>query len=159
MVFYNPVLDSFCTSADYLLDKGRNIGDVFPSIRYDRGLVTSVLSNKDDKPVKFDIDERVFIQCQESYDILEGTIVTPPTSKSNFYTVQMTDGEQMNVKTKDIYTEHTVPASGKPSISLGFFAPKWLKQDQKVTLLHRDVYRRGYLSIGKDNLWDFVIRD
>ena len=71
MVFYNPVLDSFCTSADYLLDKGRNIGDVFPSIRYDGGLVTSVLSNKDNKPVKFDIDERVFIQCQESYDILE----------------------------------------------------------------------------------------
>ena len=32
IVFYNPVLDSFGTSADYLLDKGRNIGDVFPSI-------------------------------------------------------------------------------------------------------------------------------
>ena len=29
IVFYNPVLDSFSTSADYLLDKGRNIGDVF----------------------------------------------------------------------------------------------------------------------------------
>ena len=140
MVSYNPVLDSFCTSADYLLDKGSNIGDVFPSIRYDGGLVTSVLSNKDNKPVKFDIDERVFIQCQELYDILEGTIVTPPTSKSNFYTVWMTDGEQMNVKTKDIYTEHTVPVSGKPSVSLGFFAPKWLKQDQKVALLHCDVY-------------------
>ena len=81
MVFYNPVLDRFSTSADYLLDKGRNIGDVFPSIQYDGGLVTSVLSNKDDKPVKFDIDERVFIQCQESYDILVGTIVTPLTSK------------------------------------------------------------------------------
>ena len=99
--------------------------------------------------MKFDIDEPVFIQCQESYDILEGTIVTPPTLKSNFYTVQMTDGEQMNVKTKDIYTEHTVPASGKPSVSLNFFATKWLKQDQKVTLLHQDVYQRGYLSIGK----------
>ena len=29
MVFYSPVLDSFSTLADYLLDKGRNIGDVF----------------------------------------------------------------------------------------------------------------------------------
>ena len=124
MVFYNPVLDSFSTSADYLLDKGRNIGDVFPSLRYDGGSVIFVLSNKDDKPVKFDIDERVFIQCQESYDILEGTIVTPPTSKSNFYTVRMSDGEQMNVKTKDIYMEHTVTASGKPLVLLGFFAPK-----------------------------------
>ena len=134
MVFYNPILDSFSTSADYLLDKGRNIGDVFPSIRYDGGLVPSVLSNKGDKPVKFDIDERVFIQRQESYDILEGTIVTPLTSKSNFYTVQMTDGEQMNVNTKDICTKHTVPASGKPSVLLGYFDPKWLKQDQKVKL-------------------------
>ena len=74
--------------------------------------------------MKFDIDEHVFIQCQESYDILEGTIVTPPTSKSNFYTVRMTNGEQMNVKTEDIYTEHTVPVSGKPSVLLGFFALK-----------------------------------
>ena len=32
MVFYNPVLDSFSTSADYLLDKNRNVGDMFPSI-------------------------------------------------------------------------------------------------------------------------------
>ena len=54
--------------------------------------------------MKFDIDERVFIQCQESYDRLEGTIVAPPTSKSNFYTVRMNDGEEMNVETKDIYT-------------------------------------------------------
>ena len=52
-----------------------------------------------------------------------------------------------------------VPASGKISVSLGFFALKWLKQDQKVTLLHQNVYRRGYLSIGKENLWDFVIRN
>ena len=74
--------------------------------------------------MKFDIDERVFIQCQESYDILEGTTVTPPTSKSNLYTVRMNDGDEMNIKTKDIYTEHTVPASRKPSVSLGLFAPK-----------------------------------
>ena len=66
--------------------------------------------------------------------------MTHPTSKSNFYTVRMTDGEKMNVKMEDIYTEHTVPVSGKLSVLLGFFALKWLKQHQKVTLLHRDVY-------------------
>ena len=70
MVFYNYVLDSFRTLADHLLDQGRNIGDVFPSIRYDE-----------------------------------------------------------------------------------------LKQDQKVTLLHQNMYRRGYLLIGKENLGDFVIRN
>ena len=77
--------------------------------------------------MKFDVDERVFIQCQESYDIFEETIVTPTTLKVNFYTVQMNNGEEMNVKTKNIYTEHTAPASGKPSVSLGFFAPEYLK--------------------------------
>ena len=33
MVFYNRVLDSFSTSADYLLDKGRNIRDVMIYLR------------------------------------------------------------------------------------------------------------------------------
>ena len=71
----------------------------------------------------------------------------------------MNNGEEMNVKSKDIYTEHKVPVSGKPSVPLGFFAPEWLKQDQKVTLLHQDVYRQGYLLIGKENLWNFLVRD
>lgn len=65
----------------------------------------------------------------------------------------------MNVDTKDIYKEHTVPASGKPSILLGFFASAWLKQDQKGTRLHRDAYRRAYFSIEKENLQIFVVQD
>ena len=51
------------------------------------------------------------------------------------------------------YIQGTFGASIRQAIDLsGFLFPQWLKQDQKVTLLHRDVYRRGYLSIGKDNL-------
>ena len=50
----------------------------------------------------------------------------------------------MNVEMKGICIEHTVPASGKPSVSLEFFTSALIKQDQKVTLSHRDVYRRGY---------------
>ena len=83
-----------------------------------------MLLNNNDKPVKFNIDERVFIQCQEAYDILERMIVTRPTLKLNFYTVRMNDGDKVNVKTEDIYTKHTVPPSGKPSVSQGFFTPK-----------------------------------
>ena len=37
MIFYNPIPDSFCTSADFLIDKNRHIGEAFPSIRYDGG--------------------------------------------------------------------------------------------------------------------------
>ena len=79
MIFYNPELDSFCVSADYLIDKRRHIGEAFPSIRYNGGLTTSVLLNKKDGPTKFDIDEAAFIQCQDTYDILSGRIVMPPT--------------------------------------------------------------------------------
>ena len=41
MIFYNPIMDSFCTSADYLIDKNRLVGEVFPSLRYDGGLTMS----------------------------------------------------------------------------------------------------------------------
>ena len=32
MVFYNPILDSFCTFVDYLIDKNRHIGEAFPAL-------------------------------------------------------------------------------------------------------------------------------
>ena len=156
MIFYNPTLDSFCTSADYLIDKNRHIGNVFPSIRYDGGLVTSVISNGNDGPSKFDIDESVFVQCQDTFDIFPATITMPPTSQTKCYTVELDDGTHMDVLPKDIYTEDTVPASGKPSISMGFFRPEWLKRDQKVTLLQNDVYKQGFLDLNDNNLWEFV---
>ena len=53
IVFYNPNIDSFSTSSDYLIDKNRHVGEVFPSLRYDGGLTTSVLSEKSDAPTKF----------------------------------------------------------------------------------------------------------
>ena len=37
MVFYNPILDSFSTSTDYLVDKNRHVGEVFSSPWYDGG--------------------------------------------------------------------------------------------------------------------------
>ena len=160
MVFYNPTLDSFCTSADYIIDKNRHIGEVFPSLRYDGGLTTSVLSDKPDGPTKFSIGERVFVQCQETFDIMEATVTTPPTTKSKFYSVMLSDDSSVHdVEPENVYSEHDAPASGKPSASLGFFRPDWLKQDQKVTLLQDDIYRCGYLSINNDNLWEFVTRD
>ena len=158
MVFYNPTMDSFCTSADYILDKRRLVGEVFPNLQYDGGLTTSVISNSS-SPTKFDIHEKVYIQCQESYDILEATVVTPPTSKSNYYTVKLDDSSNLDVQQEHMFTEHNIPASGKPSLALDFLRPKWLKQDQPVTMLLEDVYRQGYLSIGTRNTWEFVTRD
>ena len=37
MIFYNPTLDSFNVSADYKLDKQKQLGEVFPSIKYNEG--------------------------------------------------------------------------------------------------------------------------
>ena len=91
MVFYNPILDRFSTLADYLVDKNRHVGEVFSSLQYNGGLTSSILSEKPDAPTKFDIGEKVFVQDSETYDILEGTVMMPPTTKSKFYTIKLTD--------------------------------------------------------------------
>ena len=69
MVFNNPILDSFSTLVDYLVDKNRHVVEVFPSLRYDGRLTTSVFSEKSDAPTKFNIGEKVFVQDSELYDI------------------------------------------------------------------------------------------
>ena len=70
----------------------------------------------------------------------------------------MENGDNIKTKQKHIYDKDSVPASGKPSVSLGFFQPGWMKQDQKMMLLVDDVYKRGYLSLDDDNYWEFVTR-
>ena len=49
--------------------------------------------------------------------------------------------------------------SRKPTMSMGFFCSDWLKQGQKVTFLHNNIHKQGYLNLDKDNLWEFVTRD
>ena len=39
---------------------------------------------------------------------------------------------------------------------LAFFCPEWLKQDQKVTILKDDIYKKGHLNINKDGIWEIV---
>ena len=56
-------------------------------------------------------------------------------------------------------TEYNVPSSGKQSILMDFFCPDWLQRNQKITLLHDNVYKQGYLNINDDNLWEFLMRD
>ena len=44
-------------------------------------------------------------------------------------------------------------------MSLAFFCPKWVKQDQKVTILKDDVYKKGHLNINNNGHWEFVTYD
>ena len=161
MVFYNPEMDSFCVSADYILDSERHIGDIFPSLRYDGGFVAKFISeDKDKNPSTYGIGDTVFVQCQETYDILQGKVQTPPTSVTNMYTIDLDDSdESINVKPEFVFDEYNVPSTGQPTDTLQFFRPDWLKRDEKVTILDGTNYLHGFLSLSKDNLWEFVTRD
>ena len=120
-------------------------------------MTTSVLSDKSDAPTKFAICEQVFVQKKETYDMLEGTVMIPPTTKSKFHTIKLSDNSLIHdIPSENVYDEISVLLTGKPSDSLGFFCPDWLKQNQKVSLLYDEVYKQGYLHINKDDLWEFV---
>ena len=81
----------------------------------------------------------------------------PLTTKNKFYTIELSDDSLIhNVPQLNVYDENNVPSTSKPSDSLGFFHPDWLKQNQKVSILHDEVCKQGYLNINKDNLWEFV---
>lgn len=58
-----------------------------------------------------------------------------------------------------VFNKHNVPSSGKPSDTLKFFCPDWLRRDQKVILFHDEVFKQGYLSLDENNVWEFVTRD
>ena len=158
MIFYNPTLDSFCTSADYRLDPHASIAENFPSVLYDGGLSTSVLSSRDKSPSKFGIGDAVYVRLEDEGDVVTGVVETPPTAISKFYTVKIEDGTLVHVKDEHVFFEEASPA-GTPSMSLGFFTPEWMKQDCQVTLLHEDKYKRGYLNLDAENDWEFVTRN
>ena len=81
----------------------------------------------------------------------------PPTTKSKFYTIKLSDDSLIcDVPPSNVYDENSVPLTGKLSNFLDFFCPDWLKQNQKVSILHNEVYKQGYFNINKDNLWGFV---
>ena len=75
MIFYNPTLDSFCTSADYRLDPNASIADYFPSIVYNGGLSTSVLSSCDKSLSKFNIGDAVYVRLpNDNVRVLHRTV-------------------------------------------------------------------------------------
>ena len=84
----------------------------------------------------------------------------PPTTLNKYYTVTLVNDSSIHgVAPSNLYVVNDIPSTGNLSPSLGFFRPDWLKQGQKVMLLHDDVYKQRYLNINKDSLWEFVSRD
>ena len=120
--FITKLWIAFCASADYLIDKNQYVSEVFPSLRYDRGLTMSVLSGKDVIPTKFSIEDCVFIQDNKMYDILEGTVTMPPTTQIKHYTITLIDDSTVHfVAPSNFFDENDVPSAGKPSASMGSF--------------------------------------
>ena len=110
--------------------------------------------------LKLNIGDRAFMQDNQTYNILEGTVTMSPTTQNKYYTITLVDDSSVhNVAPFDLYDKNDIPSAGKPSASLGFFRPHWLKQGQKVTILHNDLYKQRSLNINKDNLWEFVSRN
>lgn len=131
MIFYNPDLDSFFVSADYPIDKKRHIGEAFSSIQYDWGLTTKVLSNKKNGLTKYDIGDSVFIQCQDTYDILSGLVAMPRTSKTDTYTIKLDHRDnEIEVKHDHIYSylkNVSVSLCLRVSVSVPLINPEHLK--------------------------------
>ena len=82
----------------------------------------SILFGKDDTLTKFSIGERVFMQDNKTYDILEGTVMMPLTTQNKYYTVTLVDDSSFqDVAPSNLYGANDVPSIGKPFTSLGFF--------------------------------------
>ena len=63
-----------------------------------------------------------FMQENQTYDILEGTVTIPPTTQNKYYTVTLVDDSFVHdVAPSDLYDENDVPSTSRPSVSLGFF--------------------------------------
>ena len=91
---------------------------------------------------------------------MEATVTMPPTTKSKHYTVILIDDSTSHdVDPCNVCSKNNVSSSGKPSASLGLFCPDWMKQEQKIAILHDKVYEQGYLHIYKENMFEFVSRD
>ena len=62
--------------------------------------------------MKINIGEKVFIQNSEIYDIFEGTVIMSPTTKSKFYTIELSDDSLVHdVPPSNVYDENSRQAS------------------------------------------------
>lgn len=59
MMFYDPGMDSFCVSADCVLDTKREQGGALPSIQHDGGFFAKFKSHESDGPTEFDAGDSV----------------------------------------------------------------------------------------------------
>ena len=68
-----------------------------------------------------------------TYDIMEATVTMPPTTKSKYYTVMLIDDLTFhNVGPCNIYSGDDVSSLDKPSASLGYFRPDWIKKTKRL---------------------------
>jgi hypothetical protein len=169
LVFYNPTLQKFSTSADYLLNANKSIGSAFPSLHYDGGLHIRLYSNpKEDTLEPYHISSAVFVQLSTTANGQEmtapGTVVHIPSDSDGeqYYRVRL-DGESQTL----IQCERSqLRSPGEPILSgtedeqsYAPEPPEWCRVGVKVTLLVGDKYYKGALDLDDDQEWIFVVRD
>ena len=72
----------------------------------------SVLLDGNSTPTKFNIGDPAFIQCQETFDIIDVTVTMVPTSKTKKYTVQLQNKSTRNIDPDHVFDKHNAPAPG-----------------------------------------------
>ena len=73
---------------------------------------------------KFNAGGGAFIQCQETFDIIDATVTMVPTSKTKKHTLQLQNKSTRNIDPDHICDKNNAPAPRTPSMSLAFFRPE-----------------------------------
>ena len=153
VIFHNPEMNTFCVSADHILDTQRQLSNVFPDIQHDGWFVAKFKSDENDSsPPEFEIGGQACMTCPETSDISSGFVVIPPTSKTGRHSIELEDTAETSETPPDcVHSKCNVPAC--ESKSWNHFKPDWLTQDQQVTILKDDGHHHCCMNLSKDDLW------
>jgi hypothetical protein len=168
-VFYNPTLQKFSTSADYLLDSNKSIGSAFPSLHYDGGLHIRLYSNpKEDTLEPYPIGSPVFAQLSTTADgdemIAPGTVVWIPSDSDGeiFYRIRLDENQTLIPcdRSQLRSLDEPILSGSEDHASYAPESPEWCRVGIKVTLLvGTKYYNKGALDLDEDQDWIFVVRN
>jgi hypothetical protein len=167
-VFYNPTLQKFSTSANYLLDSNKSIGSAFPSLHYDGGLHIRLYSDpKEDTLEPYPIGSPVFAQLSTTADgdemIAPGTMVQIPSDSDGeeFYPIRLDENQTLIPCDRSQLQSPDEPilSGTEDSASYAPESPEWCRVGVKVTLLVGNKYYKGALDLDEDQDWIFTVRD
>jgi hypothetical protein len=141
LVFYNPTLQKFSTSADYLLDSNKSICLAFPSLHYDGGLHIRLYSDpKEDTLEPYPIGSPVFAQLSTTADgdkmIAPGTVVQIPCDSNGeeLYRIRLDENQTLIPCDRSQLRSPDEPilSGTEDGASYGPESPEWCRIDSRL---------------------------